>query len=205
MPTPPYSAPRSRYLLMVRLPRAVEVRIEDRFLPSIGATRPAMGYHVSIVGPFYWAVDDQQAPLARLRHACAHARPLLLRIRGIDVFENAPDDCGVFLGVGPVRPLQALRQQLLVALGEAITPQYQRSGPFRPHVTIGLNLPSQVGRTLLQSGRAPFRAHFEAREIWLLEQRPQNPWRPLLAFGLGLAADGSTPAPRELGREETDG
>ena len=205
MPAPVHSVSQSRYLLMIRLPRTTEVRIEDRFLPSVGATRPPMGYHISIVGPFYWASDNVEPSLSRTNSACAQASPLALRIRGVDVFENAPDDCGVFLHVGPVRPLRALRERLLAALGEAITPQYHRVGPYRPHVTIGLNLPSRVGQALLQSGKQPFRARFAADEVWLMEQRPQSPWRPLLAFCLGSAANGSERAPRRLDMEHIDG
>jgi len=189
-----------RLLLMLPLPRAIEVAIEDRFLPSIGASRPAMGYHISVVGPFYWAGDERRPALARLREACAEMSPLRIIAQGIDVFENGPDDCAVFVSVGPVARLQRLRRHALRALGDGAKMQYERLGPFRPHITLGLNLPSRVRDGLLKHATQPFRVQFPASELWLMEQRPQSPWQPLLAFALGTDA-----APRALDVEQNDG
>lgn len=185
---------------MIPLPRAVAVRIEDRFLPRLGVTRPAMGYHISLVGPFYWVDRMTEDVLARLCRACAQAEPLQLTISGLDIFENAPDDCGVFLDIHPLRPMRQLHDQMLAALGESITLQYHRSGPYRPHITIGLNLPSQVCQSLRNTVVTPFRARFRANELWLMEQQPMSPWLPLLALSLG-----SGKPPRDLSREREDG
>ena len=191
---------RTRQLLMLPVPRAIEVLIEDRFLPSIGATRPPLGYHVSIIGPFFWEGDARASALARVQQACAELSPLRLTVQGIDVFENAPDDCAVFVGIGPVRRLRRLHQRVLTALGGAIGMQYQRSGPFRPHITLGLNLPSRPCHGLRRDADASWHAHFLATELRLMEQQPQTPWRTLLSFSLG-----TDDAPRPLDAEQSDG
>ncbi len=185
---------------MLPLPRAVEVRLEDQFLPSLGATRPVMGFHISIIGPFFWTTADTAEPLARLREVCAQTRLPQLVIHGIDIIENAPDDCAVFLTVRPVRVLRSLQQSLLQVLGNTITPQYHRAGPFRPHITIGLGLPSRVAQTLGKSAASSFHACLDVAELWLVEQRHQSPWRSLLALSLGSAAE-----PRGLDAESADG
>ncbi|MEN6478721.1 MAG: 2'-5' RNA ligase family protein [Anaerolineales bacterium] len=200
MPELSRSDQQSRYLLMIPLPRAVAVRIEDRFLPKLGATRPAMGYHISLVGPFFWVDQMTDNTLERLQRACARAKPLQLTISGLDVFENAPDDCGVFLNVHPLGPVRQLYEQMLAALSDDITLQYHRAGPYRPHITIGLNLPSQVCQSLRNSVVTPFHARFCANELWLMEQPPMSPWLPLLALSLGSAKP-----PRALSRERADG
>jgi 2'-5' RNA ligase len=191
---------RARYLLMLPVPRAIEVKIEDRFLPRLGATRPSMGYHVSIAGPFFWVHEAHEPALERVQRVCAELSPARLAVQGIDVFENAPDDCAVFIEIGPVRRLRRLHRHVLGALGSAVSMQYQRSGHFRPHITLGLNLPSHACDSLRQNAGNPWRAHFLVTEMWLIEQRPQNPWRPLLSFSLGTGD-----APHPLSMERNDG
>ncbi len=52
---------RARYVLVVRLPRQVEVRIEDAYLALAGTTKPVMGYHISLLGPFH-VPDEADSP-----------------------------------------------------------------------------------------------------------------------------------------------
>ncbi len=175
----------TRHLLMLPLPRALQVRIEDRYLPSVGATRPSMGYHISIVGPFFWRDQDTDAALETIARVCAATKPLRISLHHADVFRNAPDDNGVFIAVRPVWALRRLHRRLRRALRQEIALQHQYGGLFRPHITLGLNLPAPSRDTLLRSARKPLDSRFEAAELWLMEQRPQDPWRPLFSFALG--------------------
>lgn len=190
----------ARHLLMIPLPRALQVRIEDRFLPSIGASRPSMGYHITVLGPFFVTAEEPEQILPAIAESCAASAPMRISLQHVDVFENAADDHAVYISVRPLWALRRLHRRLYQALQHQVKAQYTRLEPYRPHITLGLNLPAQSRDILLRSAHEPFEALFEADEIWLMEQGPQGPWQPLFAFRLGQHQE-----PRPLGIEHSHG
>ena len=182
----------TRYLLLIRLPREAEVAIEDRFLGLAGVTKPGMGYHITLAGPFFVENSERAGPMQNGLEQLARAlRPFRIQVAGLDAFPG--DGQTVFLGVAPSRPLDELWSTIHLYLESQIDCQYDhyRAGDaFRPHVTLGIGLSEDELRGITVSNNdAPLALSFMISEVWLALQEPNGPWEFLSAIPLGRQAD----------------
>ncbi|MFO7697504.1 MAG: 2'-5' RNA ligase family protein [Anaerolineae bacterium] len=191
---------RSRYALVARLPRPVEVQIEDAFLTLVGITRPIMGFHITLVGPFTWIAESPpQGVLDRLARLCLRVQPIELQIGGQGAFVGIESNA-VYLKVVRNDPLCRLQAQADHLLRPHIVLQRDIiSAEYVPHVTLGLGLtPDERDRALATLADAGFSATVPVNELHLVEERPGSPWRPLLALPL---AGQPSPEPHRIHEE----
>ena len=193
----------TRYALVIRLPRQVEVRIEDAYLDLLSMTRSTMGYHITLLGPFTLVERSSEPFRAKTLCVCRAKSPFLVHIGGLGAFERK-NSHAVYLRVRKDAPLMSLQRQLTDAVGGLVAPQPALSeghslGDFCPHVTLGLGLTDMEleGFRLEVSSehsdrRDELRETFRVTELWLVEQGPNEPWRHVAAFSLGAAAGGAS-------------
>lgn len=171
---------RLRYVLLVRVPRDVEVVIEDTFLNLPGATKPVMGYHVTLLGPFCIEPEEMAESLQVVETLCARVAPFHLRISGLGAFRT-PNSNAVYLQVDGADILKTLHDALVVALGPRITiiGEAQRTQEtYEPHVTLGLDLSDhELNEFLAQASRRSFDQSFEVHCIALVRQENSGPWQ----------------------------
>ena len=186
----------TRYLLLIRVPRPTEVAIEDRFLALSGTTKPAMGYHITMAGPFYLAPGQTPAALESLAGICATIPPLHITLNGLGVFGG--EEHAVYLRVAGSPNLHRLWRRLRTYLATSTIPQYARlegDDSFQPHVTLGLHLSDQELNAFCNASQAShFQIGFAADAIWLAEQDPANPWRYVDSYALGRPLLGRPPS-----------
>jgi 2'-5' RNA ligase len=181
---------RPRYALLIQLPRAAEIRIEETFLPLAGITKPTMGFHISLLGPFYLCADAPVSMLEHVPRACAQQPPFSVRLAGLGAFRS-PDNNGVFLQIVDPKPVLALHDALLGELAPDLLLADERYrawnvDEYEPHVTLGLSLSDKELVELLRAAQNhPFDLSFGVKEIWLAEQAPNTPWRMMQAVPLG--------------------
>lgn len=189
---------RTRYALLVRLPRHVEVRIEDTYLALQGATKPVMGYHITLLGPFQLIDAGIEALLEGVRRVCDVQRPFRVRIAGLDAFRSR-DQNVVLLRITRPKRVIALHEALVSATANRVTPEDERYREWTiehyvPHVTLGMYLRDDELAAFLNAGHArEVDERFEVTGIWLAAQEPQGPWRHVIeyAFGSGFVASGA--------------
>ncbi len=181
---------RSRFALIIRLPRDVEVRIEDTYLSVIGVTRPAMGFHLTLVGPYRLAPGVTSPHLTAVARACRLSRPFAVRLEGLGVFRTENDNA-VYLGVPEPELVVALHAQLLRAAGSAVVPENEQMRVwtfenYSPHVTLGLHMSDADLEEFLRLGaRRRIHAQFTVERVWLVEQVPNGPWEYTAGYALG--------------------
>jgi len=175
----------SRYALVIRIPRAIEVQIEDTFLALVGITRPIMGFHITLVGPFLWNRDADSSVLDQLAQSVQSYDPFEVTIGGSGAFVGE-DANAVYIAVEQspaLRELQARAHWLLrphIALQREIPPE-----EYIPHVTLGLGLtPEERDRALVALSNQPITATLGVVELHLVEEKPQSPWRAVRSFPL---------------------
>ncbi len=177
-----------RYALVVPLSRALEIRIEDLFLGLPGTSKPIMGFHITVVGPFTWTNGPDEALLAKIAEICATWPPFTVRLRGLSAFRS-PNDNAVYIPVEKDAQLQELHRVLQMTLGPAIS--LQRELPqegYQPHVTLGLGLTdSELERVMADAQGRKLDACLLVDEIQLAEEQPGAPWRRIRAFALNKA------------------
>lgn len=189
---------RTRYVFVLRLPRQVEVRIEDVFLSLLGITKPVMGYHITLLGPFYWAQDADRQSLSRVADLCLRRRPFTVRITGLDAFETR-DSHAVYLRVAAPDDMVVLHNDLLDLTGEQIAfqdDQYREWNveQFKPHVTLGLGLTDGELDAFLRLGaERDIDETFEAPGVWLVEQVPKDPWQYVADYPFGSDMQNESP------------
>jgi 2'-5' RNA ligase len=191
----------TRYLLLIRLPRETEVVIEDRFLHQSGTTKPAIGYHITLAGPFFLQPTVQPEALQGLAAVCAAVGPLTIGISGLGVFAG-PENT-VYLRVVSSPGLHRLWRRVGLFLQPLTAAQYARpesDSSYSPHVTLGLALSEQELRAFCDANQAEcFAARVAVDAIWLAEQAPNTPWHYVSSFALGRAlpaAPGAHDTPR---------
>ncbi|MHB0859557.1 MAG: 2'-5' RNA ligase family protein [Anaerolineae bacterium] len=183
---------RVRYVVIVRLPREIEVRIEDAYLTLTGATKPTMGYHVSLLGPFFLRENMGVGTLSGIEQVCDKWRPFPVHISGLGSF-RAHDNNAIYLDVLAPQELITLHHELTQATSGQIIPQMAWYGdfpaaPFRPHVTLGLGLSDSALEECLRSGATRFfEATFQVECLYLVEQWPNHPWQVVREYTLGTA------------------
>jgi 2'-5' RNA ligase len=177
---------RSRYALVARLPRPVEVQIEDAFLTLVGITRPIMGFHITLVGPFMWIAESPPARLLdRLSRLCLRTQPMEIEIDGQGAFVGVESNA-VYLRVARQTALCRLQAQTDHLLRPHILLQRDLApDKYVPHVTLGLGLtPEERDRALSTLADAHFSAAVPVCELHLVEEPPGSPWRSMLTLPL---------------------
>lgn len=185
----------TRYALVAPLPRAVEVRIEDAFLGLLGASKPIMGYHVTLVGPFVWAGEPDEHRLRRVAETCAAWPPLAVRIHGLSAF-RATNRNALYIPVLESESLEALHRALKTILEPAmIQERPSLQGDYVPHITLGLGLTdSELERVMAGWQERVLDERFLVDSVHLLEEPPSAPWRSIRAWLLSTphAPQGAT-------------
>lgn len=184
---------RTRYVFLIRVPREVEVHIEDIFLNLQGTTKPVMGYHVTVFGPFELSEGADPLSLTGVAEVCQRQAPFEVELAGLGGFVSH-DDNAIFVHlVDPVEIMQ-LHASLLAVLGDQVQFPDERARAwnlhdYRPHVTLGLSLTDRQFESLLRAAADRHcHARFGAQEVTLMIQRPNEPWRQVATYPLGLAA-----------------
>lgn len=188
---------RVRYVLLARLPREVEVRIEDAYLNPAGASRPLMGYHISLLGPFFLPDKTRALALNSIAEVCRSHSPLAVRVAGLDVF-RAENDNVVFIKIVNPEPLIALHADLTRATEGRIILQRDRCEDdqeieecYTPHVTLGLGLSDEQLEHFMHSAAATrtLDATFEVASLWLADEAPPRPWQYVEEYALGKTSE----------------
>jgi 2'-5' RNA ligase len=181
---------RERYALLVRLPRTVEIRIEDVYLNLAGVTKPNMGYHITLLGPFHMASVTNSPFGANVEAVCRRWSPFCLRITGLGHY-RASDDNVVFLRIANPQDLATLHSDLLEATQDQIIAQDERLREwnfqnFDPHVTLGLGLTDQeLGHFVRSAAGRSFDESYEVSRIWLARGISTGPWQYITSYVLG--------------------
>lgn len=194
-----HTGEKPRYAIIVRLPRAIEVRIEDAYLSMLGTTRPIMGYHVTLLGPFYIHENCEAITTHRVQGVCQRTEPFAIRLQGLGTFTEQNNNV-VYVRIADPSRLAALHNALLRETGDVIVPQNERyrewtAERYMPHVTVGLGMTdSELSEFLRGSFRFEIDATLEVTRLWLVEQRPSGPWQYVGEFLLGTCVEKATPA-----------
>ena len=183
-------AGRTRYALVIRVPHETGIAIEDRFLALAGISKPSMGYHITLVGPFFLGEGQDVGVFEALAVVCERAFPVGVEVNGLGVFSGR--DHTVYLPVVENEDLLRLHRALLTYLRPHIVQQYDRcesdENQFLAHITLGLGLSDKELEAFCQdNGQPAFRTAFSRRAVWLAEQRPNTPWRYRDQYALGEA------------------
>ena len=190
---------RTRYALVVRLPREVEVRIEDTYLGLAGITKPTMGFHITLLGGFYLPEGAGIESLCSIADVCARHQPFQVRIYGLGAFE-AKENNVVYLHVTDANHIMALHDDLLEATSACIVHQNEQYrewnvDAYYPHVTLGLGLSDQELLAFLRdSANRVLDETCEISEVWLAAQHPDGSWRYIASYTLGVPASAELPS-----------
>jgi 2'-5' RNA ligase len=195
---------RERFVLVVRLPREVEIRIEDTYLHLGGTTRSTLGYHVTLLGPF--RVESDKGVLNEgVRAVTQQFMAYTVQLAGLASF-RAPNDNVVYLQLADPTQVVATHNTLLHALRDHITwsdPRYAEwmVAGYHPHVTLGLGLSDgELAEFLHVSDGHSFQAAFEVSRVCMARQLPHGPWEYVAEYPLfgelPLLQPGSTPCAR---------
>ena len=185
-----HTGEKPRYAVIIRLPRAIEVRIEDAYLSMLGTTRPIMGYHVTLLGPFYIMDDCEGIAAQRVQAVCQRTEPFAIRLQGLGIFTEQ-DNNVVYVRIADPSRLAALHNTLLRETEGLIVAQNERyrewtAERYMPHVTVGLGMTdNELSEFLRGSFRFEVDATLEVTRLWLVEQRPRGPWQYVAEFTLG--------------------
>lgn len=186
-----------RYVLLIRLPRSLEVHLEDDFLSLSGATKPVMGYHVTVLGPFFWLGGTEDIMRERVAQECRQWSPFRVQLRGVGAF-RASNDNVVYVKTVRSPSLLLLHRRLRGVLGEAI--QLQRDdGTYAPHVTLGLGLSDrELEAFMSNSGQSGFAESFDVHVLGLAEQMGNDPWKHVHTYQLGSSPDAASDDGQEI-------
>jgi 2'-5' RNA ligase len=192
---------RTRYALVIRVPREIENNIEDLFLGLVGSTKPVMGYHITLLGPFFLKLGIEPI-LKDTNTVCRRHEPFKIRLAGLEAFRE-PDSNAVYVQVLDAHRSAGLHADLLDLLSGHIEFADERirawnAERFQPHVTLALNLTDkQLSAFPLKSLEHRCRSSFSVEAIWLVAQEPNEPWRHVRSFQLGeeRADHGPTASP----------
>lgn len=182
---------RERYALVVRLPREVEVRIEDTYLGLVGITKPTMGFHITLVGPFHLPEGAGMEALSGVADVCARWQPFRVRVYGLGTFEVEENNV-VYLHVAEAQRIMALHDDLLEETAACVVHQNEQYREWNvesyyPHVTLGLGLSDQELSILLHdAANRVLDETFEISRIWIAAQPPHGSWHYVASYTLGV-------------------
>jgi 2'-5' RNA ligase len=174
-----------RYALVAPLPRTLEVRIEDLFLGLLGTSKPIMGYHITVVGPFAWVDEPDESRLARIGEICAGWPAFAVRLQGLGAFRS-PESNAIYIPVRKAEQIAALHRVLQITLRGAIMPDRElpQEG-YLPHITLGLGLTDgELERVMAGVQERKLDERLLVQEIRLVEEGPSAPWRCIQTFAL---------------------
>lgn len=182
-----------RFALVVTPPRPVEVLIEDAYLRWLGTSKPNMGFHITIVGPFLWKGELDENVLRQVGLICAAWQPFRVCIHGLDAFRD-PDRNAVYIPVHNAGSLMSLHDSLQTVLSPVIVLQRELpEGRYLPHITLGLGLTDrELERVLKDAHEYDLQESFEVEEIHLTEERPSAPWRRIRSFPLSRSLEAAS-------------
>jgi len=187
------SGPRTRYAVVIRLPREVEVQIEDTYLSVLGATKPSMGYHLTLLGPYCLAPNAPSPFLPSLARVCRNAEPITVHLRGLGAYRTE-NNSAVYLRVVDAAPVIELHKRLLEATARQILAENEQLHvwtveKYDPHVTLGLGMSDTELEEFMRLGeRRDLEVAFEAQTIWLVAQASNGPWEYVAEYPLGVHA-----------------
>jgi 2'-5' RNA ligase len=158
-----------------------------QLLPPSG--RPILPAHVTVKGTFVEPVDLDEI-VARVRRACAEARPFALTTGAVDVWSDEHGS-GVLLHVEAADEGVRLHWQLVEALkGLGTTIYYGEDiGVYTPHLTIVQQIPvaeAEAASAVVE--RELTSVTFTVTELALVGRRGGLAWGTLSTFPLGTAA-----------------
>ncbi|MEA3407748.1 MAG: 2'-5' RNA ligase family protein [Chloroflexota bacterium] len=196
-----YLSDGARHVLVARVPRDIEVTIEDNFLIPLGTSRPTMGYHITLLGSFHLIEGQGHAAFSHIvQRVCGRWRPLHVSVTGIGVFEKK-DDNVIYLRLADSHRLVALHEELLEATRGWISFADAKGmegckDPYLPHITLGLGLTDQELAYFFctAAGRVPH-ITFRISELWLAAQEPSEPWRYVVGYPLDATRQGELLSP----------
>jgi 2'-5' RNA ligase len=177
---------RERYIVVIRLPRRVEVRIEDTYLHLGGTTKPTLGYHITLLGPFN--MDGDGGIHNKVRAVTEQLVAFTVQLGGLASFQS-PNNNVVFLQLTNPTRVVATHRELLEALQDSITWSDPRFAEwmvtkYHPHVTLGLSLSDRELAEFLRIGASSRRFHatFRVTRMCLARQVPNGPWEFVAEF-----------------------
>jgi 2'-5' RNA ligase len=185
---------RVRYALVARLPRPIEIRVEDLYLHIAGSTKPTMGYHITLVGPFFVLGDGDHRTLSGITEVCRDWQPFSVRLGGLGSYVS-PDNSAVYLRLMDPAPISALNHALTLALAGQIETQIVcipeiDEACYQPHVTLALMLTDrELGEFRRVGSEELTGASFEINELWLVQEMSNSSWRFVECYPLGDAAE----------------
>ena len=196
-----YLSNRARYALVIRVPRDIEVAIEDDFLIPLGTTRPAMGYHITLMGSFHLPKGREHAAFSRaVQRGCRRWQPFDVYMAGLGAFEKQ-DDNVIYLRVANSHKLVALHKEIHeatrghVLFDDAESLEKNRE-PYRPHITLGLALTDRELEAFFRTAADDILdIAFRVSELWLVAQEPSEPWRYVVGYPLDAARQGELLSP----------
>lgn len=180
---------RTRYVLVIRVPREVEICLEDRFLGLLGTTKPVMGYHISLVGSFFMPGDVGPEALTGIAELCRRYPAFHVEMEGLGGFTSQGSTIA-YMYVTTEHPLLELQRDLADVLESQIeyvneTVREWNVVTYRPHITLGLGLSDGQFEALQRSAAdGGCSAAFEVAAISLVGKEPNGPWQHLATYPL---------------------
>lgn len=187
------SPKRVRYVLVAAVPRDIEVIIEDAYLHLAGSTRPLMGYHVTLLGPFYLLGDSAHDALPGLVKVCDATRPFELVVTGMGAF-HAGDTHTVYLSAGKGDQPDALHWALVEAMRDEIEMcnehiRVWNMERYHPHITLGMNLTDRELDDFMTLGLVhDLEIRFAVDRISLVQEGLNGLWQHVACYPLGATA-----------------
>ncbi len=189
-----------RYALILRISREVAARIEDTYLRLENITKPTMGFHITLLGPFYLGHGASLDSLRQVARVCAQWHPFNVEVAGVGVFRESGDNT-VYLQVTNPTDIVALHEAVANAAAERIEIPDEASRrwnyeAYYPHITLGLRLSDRRAQELsINVSQQRFREVFQANCVSLVRQERTGPWQYLLdyPFNAGQGADCKNP------------
>lgn len=178
-----------RYALVYVLPHEAQSRIEDTYLHWQGITRPPMGYHVTVLGPFVIIDGHNQDDLAVVTSLCLKQPSFRLVLGEPGVFQNAANQVA-YLALHNPEPMRALHEVLLEGTRDIVaapSPEYHlwTVEQYIPHVTLGIGLgENAVAEFLSFAQRYPLKLRCQVQDLRLLKQLGGGVWQQLARFPL---------------------
>ena len=196
----------TRHALVIRVPRELENRLEDIYLNLAGTTKPVMGYHVTLLGPFSLVRGRDDLDHSQIEAVCRVREPFVVELEGLHVSAE-PNSNAILVDIVGPQEIIGLHDDLLAALGDQITFTTERARRwnlcnYRPHVTVALGLSDkELAAFPVERSARQCHASFQVTSVSLAADNPSEPWRHLKSFHLGAGPhpSGEAKAPPQVG------
>jgi 2'-5' RNA ligase len=178
-----------RYGLGYLLPRQVQQRIEDTYLHWQGITRPSMGYHITVLGPFVITEEHTQDDLEVFAGLCLSQEAFSITLGKPGIFQNATTQVA-YLGLNNPRPMRMLHGVILEGVRGIVaapSPEYHlwTVEQYVPHVTLGIGLDEDAARDFLDFAHSqPLKIRCQVQELCLFKQLGNSAWQQIARYPL---------------------